>query len=160
SETKNQGSPALRLHVQSSNRPVALRDAVTAGVFGGVELGVGALEERCGSVAWGELGDAEADGQGDRMGAVLSGRLGDGAAHALGELARRVERKTGQDQREFFAADAAQRVTVGDASARAVRDRGECAVACGMTVVVVHALEMVEVEQHETELLCVLPCAA
>ncbi len=129
--------------------------AVAARSLGAIEAAIGALDQlvRMRAARGKHRGDADAR-RDDRLAAagVRDRQRLDGETHALGRDACRLLVGIGKDHRELFTAVAREQVArAHDARTARARDALQARVPFGMTVGVVEALEVVDVEQCHGE---------
>ena len=125
---------------------------IAAGLFGGVELGVGGGEHR---IRIGHAGlerrNADRDGDGDRPAARLEAVELDTTPCALRDDAGACELGLRHHDGELVATEARQALLPPDALARDLDDRAQYAVARGVAEAIVDLLEAVDVEEQERQ---------
>ena len=140
-------------HARATETCVESRtDAITTGPFGLVELFIRTLDDvLSGAISLFHEGCAQADRDLDAVGLKDERIVGDLLTKRFSKRNSSAERRFGQDDREFFTAVPSKHFVATNASLNDTRDFFEHVVACEMTVHVVDAFEVIDVEHQNAQ---------
>src|SRR6185503_3517853 len=160
SATSSDASNAFMAPIIAPEPPEALRDdEITPAVLGVVEPLVGAVQQSIRRGVAAKLGDTEADRDGAGKAELRPVAALDRDAQLLAERLRVVQFGVRQTQQEFLAAVAREHVAGAATLAQRGGDTAQHGVAGGVRVLIVHALEQIDVGERNRETPALAPAA-